>query len=846
MNHIIFGESHSTYNYVFLFPQLRKNEIQKNYIDPFGINSALALDLYYPPHKKKVPAKVAETYFLEEVVPVLNEVKALYLMIADGDYFKKLTGCSKIEVNLGYVLDCKYGPWKCVYIPNFKAIFYDPKAVQQKITQGINAALAHNAGTYEEPGKHIIHGSTYPSTTKAIETWLKRLVKHDLTIDIETFSLKHPDAGIGTIAFAWDQHNGISFPVDLCNESEKIRDLLRWFFMNHTGKALYHNITFDVYVLTYQLFMNDLLDTKGLLNGLSILLKNFDDTKLISYLATNSCAGNALSLKDQAQEFAGNYAKNDIKDIRKIPLKELLEYNLVDCLSTWFVYNKNHPKMVRDNQEDIYLNLFKPAVVDIIQMQLTGLPVDMDQVLAAEQELEKDKTNAEHTIFSSEAVKEFIPVLNQQWVDKRNQKLKKKRVTLDDANEEFNPNSPIQLQQLLYEVLELPVIERTAKGQPSTGKAVLEALKTHTGSNKALELLDGLIDYAAVEKILSSFIPAMKFSYRASDNWHYMFGNFNLGGTVSGRLSSNSPNLQNLPSSGTKYAKIIKSCFKVPEGWLFVGLDFNSLEDRISALTTKDPNKLKIYTEGMDGHSYRAYSYWPEKMPDIDSNDPNSINSIKYKYPELRQESKSPTFALTYAGTYHTLMKNCGFSEEEARKIENRYHDLYSESDKWVQDKLDQAAVDGFVEVAFGLHVRTPLLKQVVRGNSRTPYEAQAEGRTAGNALGQSWGLLNTRAGIEFNNKVRESKFKYNIKPCAHIHDAQYFIIRDDLDTIKFVNDYLVKAVQWQEHPDIKHDEVKLGGEFFICWPDWTNEIIIPNYSSKKDIINIVKKVLEE
>src|SRR5699024_276600 len=78
------------------------------------------------------------------------------------------------------------------------------------------------------------------------------------------------------------------------------------------------------------------------------------------------------------------------------------------------------------------------------------------------------------------------------------------------------------------------------------------------------------------------------------------------------------PNLQQLPATGTKYAKLIKKCFKAPTGWLFCGLDFASLEDRISALTTKDPNKLAVYIHGYDGHCLRAYSYWDYKMPNVE------------------------------------------------------------------------------------------------------------------------------------------------------------------------------------------------------------------------------------
>lgn len=124
-----------------------------------------------------------------------------------------------------------------------------------------------------------------------------------------------------------------------------------------------------------------------------------------------------------------------------------------------------------------------------------------------------------------------------------------------------------------------------------------------------------------------------------------LFGNFNLGGTVSGRLSSSDPNLQNQVAKGV-YAKLIKQCFQYLKDWIFCGADFTSLEDKISALTTKDLNKIKIYADGYDGHCLRAYSYYKSQMPDI-INTVESINSIEDKYPKLRNESKGPTFALT-------------------------------------------------------------------------------------------------------------------------------------------------------------------------------------------------------
>ena len=216
------------------------------------------------------------------------------------------------------------------------------------------------------------------------------------------------------------------------------------------------------------------------------------------------------------------------------------------------------------------------------------------------------------------------------------------------------------------------------------------------------------------------------------------------------------------------------------------------------------------------------------------------INSIGKKYKELRQKGKAITFAAQYQGTYKTFMDS-GFSEEEARKIESNYHTVYQQSKVWLNNLLQQASKDGYVTVAFGLRVRTPLLKQVILGNSRTPTQAEEEGRTVGNASQQSWGLLNTRASIEFMNQVRNSIHALDIRPCAHIHDAQYYMVRNDPTVVTWLNEQLVKAVNWNDHPDIYHDQVGLGGELSIFCPTWKDELTLPNKLSEPDLISLVQ-----
>jgi DNA polymerase-1 len=184
-------------------------------------------------------------------------------------------------------------------------------------------------------------------------------------------------------------------------------------------------------------------------------------------------------------------------------------------------------------------------------------------------------------------------------------------------------------------------------------------------------------------------------------------------------------------------------------------------------------------------------------------------------------------------------------SEQTAAAIEANYHELYKVSDQYVAKRLNQAAKDGFVEVAFGLRVRTPLLSQVVWGGPRVPFEAQAEGRTAGNALGQSYGLLNNRAAVAFFQKVWASKYRYDIKPVALIHDAIYILIKDDIEVVEWANRELIKEMQWQDLPEIQHPTVKLGAALDIFWPSWAKATTLPNEADRSTILQLCRETIE-
>lgn len=884
MRHHIF-ENHEQYKVSILMKHtaFNKQDLIDTYIKPFNnlgltTDNFIAFTLDYD-ENGKAPVKHIKEY-LDALMPELKSLGVEYLYVTDGAFFKVLTKQTKSEPHLGYVLPCAlpgYTHMKVVLGLNYQQLIYNHE-LKSKLDQSLVALASDIQGNYQAPGTGIIHSAYYPESLQAIQEALNSLHQYpELTADIEAFSLRFNEAGIGTISFAWDKNNGIAFACDykpyphptkvleLNAEGKYVEKTLygyksvnydvsvmvKEFLTSYKGKLTWHNSAYDVKVIIYTLWMRSFLDTKGLLEGLDIMCKDMDDSKIIAYLATNTTAGNVLGLKPLAQEFAGNWSKDDIKDIRLIPLKELLQYNLVDALSTWYVKKKFWPVMVKDNQLNLYNDLFMPSLKVIIQMELTGMPMNKAKIIEVKAKLTALQDEHLAVIMGSNIIQTMNLLVQTKAMETKNATLKVKQHPLEKFKDEvFNPNSGPQLQRLLYELMGLPVIDYTDTKQPATGAETIEKLIHHTQDPGYKALLEALIKHGKVSKILSTFIPAFeKGIEKAKDGIIWLHGSFNLGGTVSGRLSSSEPNLQNLPS-GSTFGKLIKSIFMAPDGWLFCGADFNSLEDMISALTTKDTNKLKVYIDGFDGHSLRAAYYFTEELRNeglfIDLSDPKSVNQLKKLDHPLRQESKAPTFALTYQGTYITLMTNLGWSKEKAQSIENNYHVLYAESDEYIQKRLQQASKDGYVEVAFGLRVRTPLLKQVVYGAAKMPYAAAAEGRTAGNAMGQSYGLLNNRAAVAFWDKVWKSKYRYDILPSALIHDAIYPIVRDEPEIVEWANRELIECMKWQLLPEIQHPTVKLGAALDIFWPAWHNPITLPNGANQDEIIKICIDAKEE
>jgi len=848
MNVLPFTADHSSFRIGLIIKEaaMEKAHLMSHYIKPLmlaGIppNQIVAIGAQYNDNNK-IPAKEGKAHALK-ILNVCSNLKLETLLVADNSYYKFLTKIVKTTNKIGAVEKCAHKGFEEINVLlsiNYQALFYND-SLKFKLDESLKALLNFENLAQTKIGTDIIKTAVYPKTVPEIRDALNWLHRYGaITCDIETFGLRFNTCGIGTIAFAVDKHSGVAFDVHHTNkrDTQTIYRMLKDFFIKYKGHLVFHNVLFDVKVLVYELFMDNPLDYVGMAQGLTIFQESHC-TMVLTYIAVNSTAGNKLGLKENSLEFTGDYAEDEIKDITKIKLKPLLKYNLIDCLATWYLVEKYDIVLNDPNLYSFYTTIGQPSLIPTVKMMLIGLPLDMDEVEILEMKLQNIRDGALMLLKQHPLVIQAVKVINRIACETANLKLKKLVKTVDQFNIEFNPGSDNHVRILLHNVMQIPINYRTKTKLASTKANVLGKYLNLVSNRTDRAAISALIELSSVDIILNNFIKNFKLlAFYKIRNQPWLNGNLKTTGTQGLRYSSTDPNMQNMPSTST-WAKEVKACFRAPPGFVIGSADFSSLEDRINAILTKDPNKIKVYTDGFDGHCLRAYAYFRADMPDIDSS-VRSINSIKSKYPLLRQTSKIPTFALTYEGTWYTLVKNLGMSRSEAQRIEQEYHTLYTVSDEFSAANIKNAGATGHVKLAFGAKLRTPILQKVVLGSKKTPYEAEAEGRSANNAITQSWGVLTNRAVIEFEKRLaKKPAYIPYILICNVIHDAIYILIKKDPIIIKWVNDNLIECMEWNDHPAIKNKDVPMKAELEIGL-NLANQVIVPNSASKINIEDIL------
>lgn len=528
----------------------------------------------------------------DELLEYADTIGIDTLLITDAKHFCYLSGKPKAEDYIGNMYACVISGYEHIKIlpalspvvvtisPNKASIYYRALSVLAK---------AYN-GTYEEPGNDVLRSEAYPDSVDAISENLNAILHSSvITIDIETYGRDNPKDAlrwergeIGSIAFSPDKHSGVAYLVGEHYTGDNCKDILvttRKFLDDFKGEIVLHNGLFDAKFLIRWLYMKDLSDYEGMYEGIKVFAR-MHDTMIMAWACINSTERLGKGLKELSKDFTGDYAES-VKNIKLLATEDLLRYNLKDTCGTFHLYEKYSELLKEEQQEIVYNTILRQSFAFLLEMMMTGLPVDRKRVLEAQQELSDIQDKALVTVLASKYVKRAEDILKRNASIKYNASHKTKQKTPDDIELTFNPGSGAQMRVLLFDVLHFDVIETTETGAPSVGGAVIKeyvAIAEHNGDDDVAELLKAVLDYASAIKINGTFINALlELSIEHPNGDWYINGNLKMGGTQSGRLSSSDPNLQNLPS-GSKYGKLIKSCIKAPKGWLYVSSDFSALE----------------------------------------------------------------------------------------------------------------------------------------------------------------------------------------------------------------------------------------------------------------------------
>ena len=556
-------------------------------------------------------------------------------------------------------------------------------------------------------------------TWKAFDAWLKKLSGAQLAaFDTETNSLDYMNAEIVGFSLCTQPGDACYVPVahdfpgapDQLPRDEVLEKLKPW-LEDDTHKKVGHHLKYDAHILArYDIALAGMafdsmlesyvLNSVATRHDMDSVARQYLGKETIHYEDVAGKGAKQLTFNQVDLETAAPYAAEDA-DIT-LQLHEALWSQLGDV-----------PPLKK-----VYEEIEQPLVPVLFDMEETGVLVDRKMLQTQSGELARKMAELETRAHEL-------------------------------AGGPFNLGSPKQLQQILFEQQELPVIRKTPKGQPSTAEDVLVELAND------YELPAVIIDYRSVSKLKSTYTD--KLPLQINERTGRIHTSYHQAVAATGRLSSTDPNLQNIPIR-TEEGRRIRQAFIAPKGHVLLAADYSQIELRIMAHLSADKGLLGAFEKEQDVHRATAAEVFEMALDDVTD--------------DQRRSAKAINFGLMYGMSAFGLAKQLGISRGEAQEYTDLYFDRYPGVKQYMEDIRLTASEKGYVETVFGRRLYLPEI------NARNAQRRQYAERSAINAPMQGTAAdIIKRAMISVHAWLQEEH--PGARMIMQVHDELVFEVED-------------------------------------------------------------------
>ena len=555
-------------------------------------------------------------------------------------------------------------------------------------------------------------------TEADLNRWVEKLNQAKLfALDTETDNLDYMAANLVGISFALENGEAAYLPLQLdylgapkTLEKTTALTLLKPILENPTIQKVGQNFKYDLTI-----FARNGIDVQGVAF----------DTMLESYVLNSTGRHN---MDDLAKRYLGHQTisfeeiagkgKNQLT-FNQIQLEQAAEYAAEDADVTMKLQQVLWEKLSKEpTLEKLFKEMELPLLGVLSRMERRGVLIDSDALF----------------LQSNEIANRLSELEEQAYVL---------------AGQPFNLASTKQLQEILFDKLGLPVIQKTPKGAPSTNEEVLEELAfSH-------ELPKVLVEHRGLSKLKSTYtdkLPQMVNSQtgRVHTSYHQAV-------TATGRLSSSDPNLQNIPIRNEE-GRRIRQAFIAREGFTVVAADYSQIELRIMAHLSQDQGLINAFTQGKDIHRSTAAEIFGVALDEVTS--------------EQRRNAKAINFGLIYGMSAFGLSRQLGIGRADAQSYMDLYFKRYPGVQTFMHDIREKAKAQGYVETLFGRRLYLPDI------NSSNGMRRKAAERVAINAPMQGTAAdIIKRAMIQLDQKLQNDP---DIAMIMQVHDELVFEVRSE------------------------------------------------------------------